>query len=114
MTRKEANKRWRDKNPETIAFINKIAYAKDSATYRKLKINGCAECGYDKCSSALNFHHSNPKDKKFGVTICSFRKYSIEVFTEELTKCILFCCNCHQEIHTKERLEKLKEYIKKV
>lgn len=64
-----------------------------------LKINGCAICGYDKCAAALNFHHVNPKDKKFLVSPITISRKDI---FEELQKCILLCSNCHREIHQKE------------
>lgn len=66
---------------------------------KELKINGCAICGYDKCIAALEFHHVNPKDKKFNMNMCSMAGRNI---TEELNKCILLCSNCHRELHYKE------------
>ena len=46
------------------------AYYKDKAYQHKLfllelKINGCAICGYNRCPTALEFHHVNIKDKSF-------------------------------------------------
>ena len=69
-----------------------------------LKINGCAICGYDKCDAALEFHHTNPEDKKFGVTLRSFSRTAKSI-KEEINKCILLCSNCHKEIHNKERIK---------
>lgn len=57
----------------------------------------CQICGYDKCQSALEFHHINPKEKEFTLgynTNTSFAKAK-----EEIKKCILVCANCHREIH---------------
>jgi len=67
-----------------------------------LKINGCAICGYNRCNTALDFHHSNPKDKKFGINTHCFQHSNKEIM-EETNKCILLCKNCHYEIHEKER-----------
>ena len=61
----------------------------------QLKINGCAICGYDKCMAALEFHHVNPKDKKFQICSRNMRKKDI---VDELNKCILLCCRCHREV----------------
>jgi len=69
-----------------------------------LKINGCAICGYDKCDAALEFHYTNPEDKKFGVTLRSFSR-TVKSIKEEINKCILLCSNCHKEIHNKERIK---------
>lgn len=58
---------------------------------------GCCEiCGYNKSLRALQFHHTNPKEKDFnigGITTLN------ENVMKELDKCILVCANCHSEIH---------------
>ena len=66
---------------------------------RELKVNGCAICGYSKCDRALEFHHVNPKDKKYLVRAAEMGR---EDLAEEISKCILLCANCHREIHDKE------------
>lgn len=58
----------------------------------------CQICGYNKCLSALDFHHLDPSTKDF--TISSNMKYfNIENLKIELDKCILVCANYHREIH---------------
>lgn len=56
----------------------------------------CQICGYDKCITALEFHHINPelKDINFYTT-----NYSWERIINECKKCICVCANCHREIH---------------
>ena len=57
----------------------------------------CCLCGYDKCKSALEFHHTDGETKEFGISNkinCSWDK-----ILEELKKCVLVCSNCHREIH---------------
>ncbi len=70
---------------------------------RKLKLlaveylgGSCSLCGYNKCASALEFHHRDPSQKDFGIagTTKSFESIKIE-----LDKCILVCANCHREVH---------------
>lgn len=61
----------------------------------------CQICGYNKCNSALEFHHKDPSQKdmqfsKFGRT--SWDKNKEKIITE-LNKCILLCANCHREVH---------------
>lgn len=59
----------------------------------------CAICGYDKCVSALEFHHLNASEKDF--SIANLRSYSFsEVVREELSKCVTLCANCHREVHS--------------
>ena len=58
----------------------------------------CQCCGYNSCNSALDFHHIDPKTKKFGIAKARRTKLTEEIL-EELDKCILVCSNCHREIH---------------
>ena len=59
----------------------------------------CQCCGYDKCNTALAFHHIDPtqKDFSFGKIRANPKEWILVV--EELKKCILVCHNCHSEIH---------------
>lgn len=66
---------------------------------RLIEIAGgkCCICGYNKCTSALEFHHINPEEKEFSIggnTNVGFLRA-----VEEIKKCILVCANCHREIH---------------
>jgi len=65
---------------------------------KELKINGCSICGYDKCLSALEFHHVNPDEKTFLLNETHMTK-GYKTILSELEKCILLCSNCHKEIH---------------
>lgn len=70
-------------------------------TKRKLieyKGGECEMCGYNKCDTALQFHHKNPNEKDFSI---SGRSLSFERLKEEVDKCMLVCSNCHAEIHEK-------------
>ena len=60
----------------------------------------CEICGYDRCSGALEFHHSNLSDKKFGISEKGYTRSWKEV-KGELDKCIMVCANCHRELHAK-------------
>lgn len=68
---------------------------------KKMSVNykggKCLLCGYNKCMSAMEFHHINPNEKDFQV---SGKSISWEKIKIELDKCILVCSNCHQEIHS--------------
>lgn len=57
----------------------------------------CEKCGYNKCNSALEFHHLDPNEKDFGIG--SYTVLAWDKIKEELDKCILVCANCHREIH---------------
>ena len=80
-------------------------YQKERWTIRKLqaieyKGGKCIKCGYNKCHGALDFHHRDPKTKKY--VWRKLRLHTWSTIIEELDKCDLLCANCHREIHTKE------------
>lgn len=62
----------------------------------------CSICGYDKCISALEFHHVDPKEKDFGISGKGLTR-SFDKLKIELDKCICVCANCHREIHEELR-----------
>jgi hypothetical protein len=57
---------------------------------------GCCVCGYDRVIGNLCFHHVDPSQKAFGITMAQGR--SLAAYREEAKKCILVCANCHGEI----------------
>lgn len=59
----------------------------------------CQLCGYKKNQAALCFHHRNPEDKSFTITIRKCSNCTWESLVEEANKCELLCANCHMEIH---------------
>ncbi len=71
---------------------------------KKIIINSfggkCQICGYDKCISALAFHHKNPKEKEFDISKIAGKSKLSYNDIKELEKCILVCHNCHSEIHS--------------
>lgn len=84
----------------TYWYWNRKRYTEKYKIIHKLKINGCAICGYNKCDRALHFHHTNPKDRKFSIHAANVgHKYLVH----EINKCILLCANCHMEIEDKEQ-----------
>ena len=66
---------------------------------QKLQL-GCSVCGYNKCASALEWHH--PNGDKINEPSC-LRGRSVEQYLQETSKCILLCSNCHRELHSKEK-----------
>jgi len=64
----------------------------------------CTRCGYNKCYSALEFHHRIPDEKEHDPAslISSSHKKINDIF-KELDKCDLVCANCHREIHDIEK-----------
>lgn len=68
------------------------------------KGGSCIKCGYNKCISALEFHHIDPNGKDFSI---GGKSWSFERLKKEVDKCILVCSNCHREIHEEIENEKI-------
>jgi hypothetical protein len=62
----------------------------------------CIRCGYRKNSAALHFHHRNPKEKSFGISMKGITR-SLDRLREESSKCDLLCANCHAEVEYPHR-----------
>ncbi len=59
----------------------------------------CIKCDYDKCITALTFHHRDPNGKEFSVSHKNIKSFSR--LLEEAKKCDLLCHNCHSEEHSR-------------
>lgn len=68
--------------------------ARRRAIIDKAKSGGCELCGYSKCLSALEFHHTCENKVAEISDIKSNAKMAAEI-----DKCICVCANCHREIH---------------
>lgn len=82
----------RDCNRES-ASIRILETKKRAVEYKGGK---CLICGYNKCLRALDFHHTDKKNKSFSMGHVVGRKF--ENIKSELDKCVLVCKNCHAEI----------------
>lgn len=63
----------------------------------------CVVCGYNRNPSALEFHHPND-DKDSEVSKLSARPFSEALKVKidlEVSKCLVYCANCHREEHFK-------------
>ena len=57
----------------------------------------CALCG-ETHSCCLEFHHKNPKTKKFRISDAIGRRSRKEIL-REISKCLILCSNCHKKLH---------------
>ncbi len=71
---------------------------KKKALYELMGGEQCQICGYSRCAKALDFHHVDPEEKSFGLTLCEM-SYAWERLVVEAKKCVLICSNCHREVH---------------
>lgn len=58
----------------------------------------CQCCGCEKTIQVYDFHHLNPKLKKFGINSALKNSIDLNEILEELKNCIMVCANCHREI----------------
>jgi transposase len=57
----------------------------------------CVLCGYDRFPGALQFHHLDPAEKSFAISVQGVAR-SLEKARAEAAKCVLMCANCHAEV----------------
>lgn len=58
----------------------------------------CVKCGEDH-PACLDFHHKNPNEKDFNISINIGSTYSINKILNEIEKCDVLCANCHRKLH---------------
>lgn len=97
--------------PDTRKYADRREYLIKAVTEKRRKIreqaisykgDKCEICGYNKCSQALEFHHTDSTQKDFGISANGYAR-SWDKIKAELDKCIMVCANCHREIHNKNQ-----------
>lgn len=97
-------KEWRSRNKKA-----RHVYAYKRSMERKVKLIKIKEEKCNICSLEYNgknagifqFHHLNPKEKLFRLSLSSMWKNWNKILLE-LNKCQLLCANCHFQIHSQE------------
>lgn len=69
--------------------------------YRKTL--SCAKCGFAH-PAALDFHHRNPEEKLYEVSVMPGKSISKDKILAEIAKCDVLCANCHRIFHYEEKL----------
>jgi hypothetical protein len=98
---REYMRRWYQENKAThIAYV-RSRESRIKAWLRDYKQSiGCEDCG-ETHPACLEFHHTDPSEKKF--SIGRVRDYlSVRLLKTEIAKCRLLCANCHRKRHWKE------------
>lgn len=105
---------WHEKSKDTIkktlykkAYIRKLNLIKEKGGH-------CQICGYNKSIRVLSFHHRNPEEKLFGLSLNNLWSKSLEAIQLESEKCDLVCLNCHAEIEEKIANQNLGPLLKQV
>jgi hypothetical protein len=63
----------------------------------------CTDCKKTYHLSCYDFHHEDPTTKEFDP--CAGTTKKLEVFLNEIKKCVLLCANCHRLRHFKYETE---------
>lgn len=93
---------WDHRNRKSRYEYKKEYIRKRKIELIKIKGGECKFCGYkftgdNEC--CFDFHHIDPKTKKFALNQAQLNKKSIELILEELEKCDLLCALCHRVVH---------------
>ncbi|MFN2598242.1 MAG: hypothetical protein ABR563_13765 [Pyrinomonadaceae bacterium] len=64
----------------------------------------CEVCG-ESHPACLDFHHIDPREKKFSVSTRRDRP-SLQALKDEIAKCRVLCSNCHRKEHWEERMKR--------
>lgn len=95
--KKDYNKQYRKTHPPNLIDErlrnNKLRKTKKLQAVEYLG-GKCSKCSYNKCLSALEFHH--PKGRKKEQINMG---WNWERIKNAIMECILVCSNCHREIH---------------
>lgn len=68
---------------------------KDLVADLKTKCNRCPE----KHPACLQFHHKDPTQKEFGISVAVKHAWSLKRIMAEIAKCEVLCANCHAKEH---------------
>ena len=105
-------KQYRKNHSAAVQVYGK-QYAKDrkDSWLEFLQVDSlkCQECGYNEYFVALQFHHRDPKLKKFAIstfaaTHTCTKKNQVTLLKEQ-AKCDVLCSNCHDVLHWKLKQE---------
>lgn len=47
----------------------------------------------------FDFHHTDPSEKLFGLSVKHFAGNTMEKINKEMGKCVMLCANCHRITH---------------
>ena len=99
-------------NKKTTEVNRRRAFKRKAELIEEMFDGGCVCCGYNRCITALEFHHLNPKNKSFGLDVAKIGQINYDSFKEEAEKCVILCSNCHREVH--QELIDLKMVVEKL
>ena len=70
--------------------------------YDYLLSHPCEQC-WESRPVCLEFHHVNPENKRYSLSLWVSRDLSISTINKEIEKCQVLCSNCHKIVTAKEK-----------
>ena len=89
--------RWQKENRERVTEQQRVRRENGNKLLLQLK-TPCVKCGEAR-SWVIQFHHINPSEKMFEITIETVLCKKQEAVKKEVSKCACLCANCHTEFH---------------
>lgn len=94
---------WNHRNRQQRYNYKKIRSYKLKGDFIKQLGGQCNKCGllYDGTNACcFDFHHKEPKTKRFNLGVSNITTFSLDDIHKELSKCIILCANCHRLEHS--------------
>lgn len=93
------DQRWHYRNRDWNAerTLRRRSRLRDWVTEQKANA-GCQHCG-ENDPDVLDFHHHNATEKAMAIVDMVTYGYGREKLSEELSKCVVLCSNCHRKEH---------------
>jgi hypothetical protein len=99
----EYQRKWYLKNKALQIARNEANKRKKKKFLADYKVErGCRRCGENHVA-CLQFHHTDPAEKKVNLSRLVQANVSIENLMREIEKCVVLCANCHFKLHYHER-----------
>ena len=96
---------WTEERKERHRAVNSAKVLKRKKQLIELSGGKCTNCGYNKCTKALQFHHLNPETKLFSLDSSTIKSKNWDMVLDEYKKCVLLCSNCHIETHAEKYID---------
>jgi hypothetical protein len=97
------NRAYRAANKERLRELAYIRRQSVRDVLSSIKVErGCKVCGYNKSPEALDFHHRDPKTKRFHIS--QKLGCNLDRVLGEVEKCDVICANCHRILTHREML----------
>jgi len=96
------SKKYYEANKAKALLANAANRKKKRKAFQEWKATlSCTQCGFSHVA-ALDFHHTNAKDKE-GIVSHLLRMGRFKKAKAEAEKCIVLCANCHRIHHYEEK-----------